>query len=613
MTSAEIRAERIKRIIAKVTEDVEVYDRDVDSDLKRLWHGYLHPFRIRIFVAFLITFVWCVHPYLLAILSKFLVDEVLMVGAGGVAFEQFTTQLPLFRRYVSILFGLWGIFIVCHWIRSWIIIGVGQDITLTFRKQLYEKLNALHVGFFEKNETGKIVSRVLDDVKVIREWATTHILNLSANVIRLILGLVIIFFLNWRLSLFVLVSLPIYAWLFIKIRPIIKETSIALRRINSSMYAISAERISGIKVVKAFTQEPRERSTFALRMNNWIRLAMRIIRYQEGLGLIAGLITAIVSGLIIYVGVTQIQSGDMTLGDVVVFINILPNLFLQVRSLSVIATSIQAVLVVIGRVFYLLDQPEEVVPGRTTLEEIAGEVVFENVTFRYPGQDSEALHNANFRIQPGWKVALMGPSGAGKSTVFQLLCRFYDPDGGSVKIDGIDLRDADPTSIRRHARMVQQEPAIFSGTVAENIVYGTPDATPALIMNATRQAELHEFIMTLPVKYETEVGRNGVSLSGGQKQRLALSTALLTDPEILLLDDTTSALDAETETRIRATLNRVLKGRTSFIITQRIATARDCDLIIVLEEGRITQMGTHDRLKQAEGFYRRIYEQQESL
>ena len=207
----------------------------------------------------------------------------------------------------------------------------------------------------------------------------------------------------------------------------------------------------------------------------------------------------------------------------------------------------------------------------------------------------------------------MGPSGAGKSTVFQLLCRFYDPDGGSVKIDGIDLRDADPTSIRRHARMVQQEPAIFSGTVAENIVYGTPDATPALIMNATRQAELHEFIMTLPVKYETEVGRNGVSLSGGQKQRLALSTALLTDPEILLLDDTTSALDAETETRIRATLNRVLKGRTSFIITQRIATARDCDLIIVLEEGRITQMGTHDRLKQAEGFYRRIYEQQESL
>ena len=219
----------------------------------------------------------------------------------------------------------------------------------------------------------------------------------------------------------------------------------------------------------------------------------------------------------------------------------------------------------------------------------------------------------DFNVAAGSKVAIMGPSGAGKTTVFNLLTRFYDPQEGEVVVGGVNLVDADPNSIRRHVVMVQQEPVIFSGTIGENIAYGHLDATPSDIMRATNQAELHDFVMTLPVKYETEVGRNGIALSGGQKQRLALSTALLTDPEVLLLDDTTSALDAETEVRIRETLNRVLEGRTSLIITQRIATARDCDKIIVLEDGKLTQVGTHEELKDVDGFYMRILEQQESI
>jgi ATP-binding cassette subfamily B protein len=207
----------------------------------------------------------------------------------------------------------------------------------------------------------------------------------------------------------------------------------------------------------------------------------------------------------------------------------------------------------------------------------------------------------------------MGPSGSGKTTVFQLICRFYDAEQGAVRVGGVNLPDADPQSLRRHAVMVQQEPVVFSGTIGENIMYGRLDASPQQIMDAAEQAELHEFIMSLPVKYETEVGQNGISLSGGQKQRLALATALLTKPEILLLDDTTSALDAETEAKIRETLNKVLSGRTSIIITQRIATARDCDMILVLEEGHLKQVGCHDELKNTLGFYRNIFLQQESL
>ncbi len=207
----------------------------------------------------------------------------------------------------------------------------------------------------------------------------------------------------------------------------------------------------------------------------------------------------------------------------------------------------------------------------------------------------------------------MGPSGAGKTTVFNLLLRFYDPQVGAVRVGGVNLQEADPTSIRRHICLVQQEPVIFSGTIADNIMYGWLDATPDQIIRAAKQAELHEFIMSLPGKYETDVGEGGVTLSGGQKQRLALATAILTEPEVLLLDDTTSALDAKTEARIRATLNRVLQNRTSLIITQRIATARECNTILVLERGRLTQTGTHNDLIREQGFYRRVYEKQSLL
>jgi ABC-type multidrug transport system fused ATPase/permease subunit len=307
------------------------------------------------------------------------------------------------------------------------------------------------------------------------------------------------------------------------------------------------------------------------------------------------------------------RSGLLSIGEVVFFMSVMPRLFMQINALANMFVQIQAVFVVIKRVFNLLDEDVDVTPGKIELDGIAGRVHFENVTFVYPGQSTPALDNVSFYIGDGEKIALMGPSGAGKTTVFNLILRFYDPRDGAVYIDGINLVNADPASVRRHAVLVQQEPVIFSGTIAENIVYGRLQSRPTEIMNAARQAELHEFIMTLPVKYETEVGQNGVSLSGGQKQRLALATALLTKPEVLLLDDTTSALDAETEARIRRTLDHVLEGRTSIIITQRIATARSCDRVIVMDQGRIVQQGTHTELKDQEGFYRRIFLQQESL
>lgn len=606
------QSERVERIVTSLMEDVESYEGGIGRDLQRLWRQYLHPQRWSIFFALALTAVWSTHGYVFALFSRFLVDNVLLLGAEGPR-PSFAEKSRVFAIYVAGLFSTWGVVTVTQWLRSWLIIGAGQRIVFGLRKELHEKLQRLHVGYFEHNETGRLMSRVLEDVWMIREWTTTHALNILAAVFQFVVGLGILLVLNWKLSLIIVAAIPVYAWSFIVFRPIIRKFSIALRRINSSMYALSAERIDGIQVVKAFTQEHRELATFTKRMHNNVRLSMRVVLSQGALSLIAGVVTALVSGIIIYVGFRQVQSGAMSAGDVMVFVFSMPRVFMQVNTLATVFVTIQAVFVVIQRVFRLLDEPEEVAPGRIKLDGMEGKIDFDHVTFYYPGQSDAALKDVTFHISPGRKVALMGPSGAGKSTVFQLICRFYDPQEGSIRLGGVNLVDADSSSVRRHAVMVQQEPMIFSGTVAENIAYGRLDATPSEIMTATKQAELHEFIMTLPVQYETEVGQNGVTLSGGQKQRLALATALLTQPEVLLLDDTTSALDAETEARIRGTLDRALLNRTSLIITQRIATAKNCDLIIVLEDGRVSQMGTHAELKEQAGFYRNIYRQQESL
>ncbi len=611
--AATLKAQRARaeRLMDELLKDSESYDGKIGKDLSRLWHDYLREHRVPIFWSLVITLVWSTHGYIFALATQFLVDDVIKLGTGiPVTLEE---QLPGFYLWAAIVLGTWTGVVITQWARSRLILGVGQALIYRLRTELHEKLQALHIGYFERQETGKIMSRVLEDVWIIREWSTTHAVNVLAAVFQLLVGVGIALWVNWQLTLLVLASLPLYFWAFIRIQPAIRRLSIAMRRLNAGMYARSQERIGAVSLVKAFDQERRETLDFRQRMNNFVRLAMRVINYHGGMVAIAGAITALTTGVVIYVGFAWVQADRLSVGEVVFFMNVMPRLFMQINTLSSVYVQIQAVFVVIKRVFNLLDETVDVTPGQIELRDIEGRILFENVTFFYPSQTESSLQDVSFEIAPGQKVALMGPSGAGKSTVFNLLLRFYDPYRGAVYIDGINLVNADPASIRRHAVMVQQEPVVFSGTIAENIVYGRDAARPGEIMEAAQRAELHGFIMTLPVKYETEVGQNGVSLSGGQKQRLALATALLTKPEILLLDDTTSALDAETEARIRKTLNRVQEGRTSIIITQRIATARSCDRIIVLNRGRIVQQGTHAELKDQEGFYRRVFLQQESI
>ncbi len=610
------RPDPVQRIVDRELADMEAYKGTGRTDLSRLWRVYLRPRKWHFFGSLLLMLGLSLVQFGFPITFRLLIDEGLNEG-NPIPPAQYDASVRVLVIVAIANIVLWSLHLLTEWGGHLLIVDAGQRLVYDLRRQLHEKLQRLHIGFYEHVPSGKIMSRVLDDVEVIHKWSTHQFVNLVRSVAFILVGAGLMLYLHWQLALIVFASMPLYAWAFAYLRPKIRNVHIASRRLNSSMYALAAERMRGIRVVKAFTRERRELHSLARQMYDYVRVMLRMVFYQQGLSLLAVTITGGATFLILWYGFHLVRigpaAGGITLGTAVAFIEASKKVFQPVQVVSTMMTAVQAVFVVLHRVFRLLDAEEDVRPGSIHLQGMEGKVYFDHVTFTYPGQTEPALGDVDFHIHPGEKVALMGPSGAGKSTIFQLLLRFYDPQEGQVRVGGVNLVDADPGSIRRHVCMVQQEPVIFSGTVADNIIYGRLDATPAMVMEAAERAELHEFVMSLPVKYETTVGENGVTLSGGQKQRLALATALLTDPEVLLLDDTTSALDAATEARIRETLSRVLEGRTSFIITQRIATARDCDRVIVLEQGRITQMGNHAQLRQRKGFYGRICEQQESV
>lgn len=610
------RTDRVKEIVEHVLAESQEYPAGTRQDMARLWRDYLHPFRMRIVFSVILTIVLAAQPFAFALVTRFLVDHVLKLKSGvspTFSPEQLSHQFRLVWIFIGMNAGIWAVYLISLWSHAWLTLATGQKLVYGLRKKLHEKLQALHIGFYERTATGRIMSRVLDDVEVIQGSITSQFITMAAYSAALAIGFAVMFYLNWKLALLVVFTLPFYGYAFHRVRPVIRRHNIVLRRLNSQLYGRVSERILGIQVVQAFGREIMELKSFARIVAERVRVYMRLVFYSQRLALVSVIISSVTTGIIIYIAMCQVKTGRMTLGSAMAFLAAVGPVFTPVNGLTNLAVQMQTLLVVLRRTFALLDEKEGVLPGKIKLAGMVGKIRFDHVTFTYPGQEKPALNDVNFEALPGERIAVMGPSGSGKSTIFHLLLRFYDPSKGKVYVGGVNLVDADPVSVRWHVCMVQQEPVVFSGTIAANIMYGRLDATPREVMNAAKNAEMHDFIMSLPLKYETEVGEQGVTLSGGQRQRLALATALVTDPEVLLLDDTSSALDAVTEARIRETLNKVLEGRTSLTITQRVITARNADRIIVLEDGRITQMGSHDDLKRQDGFYKRICIQQRMM
>jgi len=522
------------------------------------------------------------------------------------------------RQSLFLLFSLLGGYSLLHLsacaassFNRYQIAAVGQKIVFSLRRDLHQKLQSLAMRYFDQHQVGKLVARVMDDASVVEGIATTTLVNIITNVSALAVGIVILLNLDYKLALIALVALPLAALSFATVNKRLEKISMDIRARNAELYSQLAEALSGAEVVKSFGQEKKETKHFFRRAKNLIRLFIRRAIISTALGTTSAIISAGCTAAILWMGVLKVKAG-WPLGSMLWFYSTTALLFGPVNNLTSILINSQYLMAVLKRIFELLDEKVEIRDSdkAITLDQMQGQVIFNHVSLKYRDSKNIGLSNINFEMPAGSRVSLIGPSGSGKTSLVSLLLRLYNPTKGHIFIDGHSIKDIKLSSLRSNIAMVPQETSIFSGTVADNIKYGRMQATAREIIAAAKMAEIHDFIMSLPDKYEAEIGERGMRLSGGQKQRLCIARALLTNPRILILDDSSSALDAETETRIQKTLDKVMKGRTCFIITHRLRTAMRADIILVLNKGEIAEIGSHEALLKSGGIYQRIYQGQ---
>lgn len=487
-----------------------------------------------------------------------------------------------------------------------------QDVAFDFRNDLYAKIQKLSFSYHDRNQTGQLMVRATDDVEKVRLFIGQGMLQLASAIVLLTGTLVILLSTNVRLTLAVLPVLPAAVLVFIvfgsRSQPLFASLQIKLSALNT----ILQENLAGIKLVKAYTREADEQAKFAKSTQELLKQQITLARLFSLLFPLVILIANLGQASAMYFGGRQIIFGTLSLGEWQEFSLYLIYIFFPLAQFGFIISQLGQASASAGRIFEILDTRSDITDATDAVElpPVRGEVRFEEVSFRYFNSGEPVLSSVSLQASPGQTVALLGATGSGKTTIINLIPRFYDPSEGRITIDGYELRRLKLSSLRSQVGIVLQETTLFAGTIAENIAFGKPEATMAEIQQAARLAAAHEFIMSFPEAYQTQVGERGVTLSGGQKQRIAIARALLLDPRILILDDSTSSVDLATEVQIQNALDTLMCGRTSFVIAQRISTVMNADQILVLERGRIVARGTHDELLENSEIYAEIYQSQ---
>ncbi|WP_374685716.1 ABC transporter ATP-binding protein, partial [Promineifilum sp.] len=490
--------------------------------------------------------------------------------------------------------------------------ALSENIAFDLRNDLFAKIQRLSFSYHDRNRTGQLMVRATDDVERLRVFIGQGLLMALQALILLGGTLIILLATNFRLTLVVLPVLPLALILFMGFgaiaQPLFVEVQKRLGRVNTTLQ----ENLAGLKVVKAFTSERREEQRFHDSIDSLLQQRIKISRIFSFLFPFIFLIANLGQAAVLYFGGRQIIDGTLTLGEWQKFSLYLVYVFIPMGQLGFIISLMAQAGASAERIFEILDTKNDVEnkPGAADLGEVDGRVEFRDVTFRYFAGSEPVLSNISFVAEPGQTVALLGATGSGKSSIINLIPRFYDVSDGQVLIDGRDVRDVTLESLRLHIGIVLQETVLFSGTIRENIAFGRPDATDEEVIAAAQAAAAHDFITGFPQGYDTPVGERGATLSGGQKQRVAIARALLLDPHILILDDSTSSVDLNTEYEIQKALDRLMEGRTSFVIAQRISTVLNADQILVLEKGRVVARGTHEELMEDSEIYADIYHSQ---
>jgi subfamily B ATP-binding cassette protein MsbA len=494
-----------------------------------------------------------------------------------------------------------GVFSVGHgYLAAWI----SQHLTADFRRHVFRHLQGLSLGFFAKRRTGELLSRLMNDIGVIQNIATDTPIDLAKQAVTLVGGIAFLLMTNWQLCVLILLLLPALVLVAKFFGRRLKRLSTDIQDRTATLSTIIEEVLSGIRVVKSFVRTSWEEARFAATLTAAVRIALKRAVVMAVFVPTITLLTFAAGAAVLWYGGRQVIQGQVSPGDLFAFVLFAGILIGPFGAAARVFAQIKEAQGAMQRVFEILDTQPEVAdgPGARDLPPVQGQVRLQHVSFQYDPRQV-ILHDVSFEAKPGEVVALVGPTGAGKTTVINLLHRFYDPSGGAITVDGHDIRHVRLDSWYRQVALVPQETVLFGGTVLDNIRYGREDATEADVLAASEAALADEFITRLPDGYQTVVGEKGVNLSGGQRQRIAIARAILKNPRVLLLDEATSALDTESERLVQQALDRLMAGRTTFVVAHRLTTVQKAHRIIVLDKGTVVETGTHAELLERRGLY----------
>lgn len=578
----------------------EILGRAYDNRLMKRLLRYLRPYRFKVAVAVMLLLLFAagelVGPYLLKTAIDQYISNNHLAGLTLIA-----------AIYLAILILQYAVNFAQNYLTQWI----GQKVMYDLRMEIFTHLQKLPLSFFDKNPTGRLVTRTTNDVETLNEMLSSGVVTIFGDVFVLIGIIIAMLHLNWQLALITFVVLPLifYATFLFrkKVRESYRDIRLRIAKINSFLQ----ENISGMATVQSFNREKKNFDRFNRLNADHLESHLQTIFYYAVFFPAVEIISAISLALILWYGGANVLSGTLSLGVIVAFIQYAERFFYPIRDLAEKYNILQSAMASSERIFKLLDSPEQLVAPREPLQlpPAKGEIEFRDVSFTYNGTDL-VLKNVSFKVKPGEKVAIVGATGAGKTTIINLMTRMYEATSGAIYLDGVDISKIDLHDLRRRIGLVLQDVFIFTGTIQDNIQLGNADITMDQVIAAAKHVNAHAFISQLPNSYQHPLNERGSNLSVGQKQLLSFARALAFNPEILILDEATSSVDTETELLIREAINKLMAQRTSLIIAHRLSTIENVDWILVLHKGEIRETGTHAELIAAKGVYYRLYQLQ---